>query len=352
MNKLKHKQNGVALITVLLVVSLASIAAVSMTTRQQLDIRRTTNILKIEEAYAALLAAEEFAKRTLLADFRVIQGFSKQINTTTDGMSDIWNNQMLQTAKQQIGNFAVTDIKITDLQGRFNINNLVAGNQLNQAEYQRFQDLLDNYGLDNSLATAVLDWIDENQDGIAEDDAYMSLEPSYTPPNGFMASASEMYQLMGVNLKRSEDADKRNYEFRETIKRMFQEEAVIALRTPNNVITPVNVNTVQAAEVYQMIAEGLSLDDAENILSRSDPRFEETKDFWDLKEIKNLPSTQKSKNNPNSRMQISVKSEYFLLQAQATSGNLTVYTNTILHRTRGPDEVKVVHRSFSKQGEI
>ena len=48
-----ERQRGVALITALLVVALATVAAVAMATRQQLDIRRTGNLLHGEQAYLA-----------------------------------------------------------------------------------------------------------------------------------------------------------------------------------------------------------------------------------------------------------------------------------------------------------
>ena len=43
-------QRGVALITALLVIALVTAAAVAMASRQQLDIRRTANILQRDQA--------------------------------------------------------------------------------------------------------------------------------------------------------------------------------------------------------------------------------------------------------------------------------------------------------------
>lgn len=62
MGTLKYKQTGVALITAMLVVALASVAAVAMTSRQQLDIRRTGNILHADQAYLYALGGELWAK--------------------------------------------------------------------------------------------------------------------------------------------------------------------------------------------------------------------------------------------------------------------------------------------------
>ena len=48
-------QRGVALITALLVVALATTAAVAMATRLNVDMRRTGNLLNGEQAYAYAL---------------------------------------------------------------------------------------------------------------------------------------------------------------------------------------------------------------------------------------------------------------------------------------------------------
>ena len=48
---LNFREKGVALITVMLILALATILAVSMSTRQQLDIHRSANVFNFEQAY-------------------------------------------------------------------------------------------------------------------------------------------------------------------------------------------------------------------------------------------------------------------------------------------------------------
>ena len=62
------RQRGVALVTALLVVSLATVAAVAMAVRFQLDMRRTANLLNGEQAYAYAVAAEDWAYVILRRD--------------------------------------------------------------------------------------------------------------------------------------------------------------------------------------------------------------------------------------------------------------------------------------------
>ena len=69
------KNKGVALITALLIVALATITAVAITTRQQLDIHRTANIINGEQAYMYALGGEEWVKQILLDDNNAIDSF-------------------------------------------------------------------------------------------------------------------------------------------------------------------------------------------------------------------------------------------------------------------------------------
>ncbi|TAL44132.1 MAG: general secretion pathway protein GspK, partial [Methylovulum sp.] len=50
-HKLPPQQQGVALIIVLLILSIATIAVVSMSSSRQLDIRRTENLLRSAQAF-------------------------------------------------------------------------------------------------------------------------------------------------------------------------------------------------------------------------------------------------------------------------------------------------------------
>ncbi len=66
----KGKQQGVALITVMLIVALSSIIAAQMTTRLQTQMQRSTNISFNQQAYWYAMGAEAFSKRVLLKAFK------------------------------------------------------------------------------------------------------------------------------------------------------------------------------------------------------------------------------------------------------------------------------------------
>jgi len=78
---LKHQEKGVALITVMLILALATILAVSMLSRQQLDIHRSANVFNFEQAYQYVLGSESWAKQILKRDRK---------DNETDSFNDDW----------------------------------------------------------------------------------------------------------------------------------------------------------------------------------------------------------------------------------------------------------------------
>lgn len=347
----RRQQSGIALITVLLILSLATVAAVSMTTRQQLDIRRTTNILRIEQAYMALLAAEESVKRLLIEDAN---------RNLTDSSGDIWNDKLVRSAVQKVGEFTVTNFVIEDLQGRFNINNLVQASRADVSlnDHRAFVRLLGLVGLRDELADAAYDWIDnapaQYEDG-AEDDAYSGLEKPYLTPNLDMASASEMYRLKDVNLPRKDDSDESHKTRRDIIRYMLQGDD----QTPKVLIalpqrTPINVNMPASPKIFEMIIPRIDKDDAQDLYDRTQsllpgaaPAFTDADAFWTDPRATPLVATA-------DRVNISFDSHYFLLSVEAFNGDLVVYSNTIFYRTGTGNSVsvRVVHRSYGREGEI
>ncbi|MCP4699237.1 MAG: type II secretion system minor pseudopilin GspK, partial [Gammaproteobacteria bacterium] len=142
-----RRQKGIALITALLIVALATISAAAMVSRQQIDIRRTSNVLNLDQAYLYALGAEEWARRILIRD---------RNNSKIDHLSEDWAIRLPPTMVEGGG----VSGHLQDLQGRFNLNNLVENGKAVPAEIKRFQRLLAALDLPVELAQAVTDWID------------------------------------------------------------------------------------------------------------------------------------------------------------------------------------------------
>ena len=186
---MKRRQQGVALVTALLVVSLATVAAVAMATRLQVDMRRTGNLLHGEQAYAYAVAAESWAYVILRRDRK---------ETKHDSLDEDWSTALPPIPVE--GGFVSG--RIEDLQGRFNVNNLVsADGEARFGTLEYYKRLLDLLGLEAALATALLDWIDADinatfPDG-AEDDEYLRADLPYRAANRPLVDISELRLVKG-----------------------------------------------------------------------------------------------------------------------------------------------------------
>jgi general secretion pathway protein K len=190
------RQRGVALITALLVVSLATVAAVAMVTRLQVDMRRTGNLLNGEQAYAYAVAAESWAYVILRRDLK---------ESEYDSLGEDWATALPPIAVE--GGFV--NGRIEDLQGRFNINNLVVDEgepsdpeaAVNAEQLAYFKRMLEVLDLEPALAPALVDWLDADinttfPDG-AEDDTYLLADPPYRAANRPLTNISELRLIKG-----------------------------------------------------------------------------------------------------------------------------------------------------------
>lgn len=234
-----RRQAGVALIMAIMVVALATIAAAAMASRQQLDVRRTANLLDSDQAYAYALAVEGWARMILARDAR---------DNQTDHLDEVWAQRLppIGVSGGQIDGY------VADLQGRFNLNNLVgADGQVSTADFAYFQRLLQALGIDDQLALAILDWLDADFDtrfpAGAEDDFYLSTPTPYRAANRPLQSVSELRLIRGV------DAE------------TWQRLAPFVTALPGR--TAININTA-AAPLLQAIAEGLATQDGEQLVEK------------------------------------------------------------------------------------
>lgn len=280
----RRRHRGVALLTAILVTALASMLAVSMASRQQVEIRRTANVLESERAYLFALGAEGWVKHILDRDER-----------NKDSLDEDWAVSLppISVEGAQLAG------RIEDLQGRFNINNLVRRGKTYQPAVELFQHLLQHLALNPELALAVADWIDEDMDaafpGGAEDDEYLSAQMPYRAANRPMLSPSELLLVKGFTPE------------------VYAQLATYVTALP--VPTPINVNTAPAA-VLAALGDGLEGADLEGLLAQREEKPFDSVDqflsdgaFRDRAQALRRPGT------------LDVKSDFFLLQAAARFGD-------------------------------
>ena len=294
---MRFRQQGVALITALLVVAIATVAAASMATRQQMDIRRTGGLLHSEQAYAYSLGAESWAQVVLARDKR---------DSKIDTLYEDWSTQPPVSVVE--GGSIIG--RILDMQGRFNLNNLVDGNGVADKDaIARYKRLLSRLDLDEALADPLVDWIDSDinvlfPDG-AEDEAYLGAETPYRTANRLLVDISELRLVKGYEPDIIEQL------------RPF----VAALPE----VTALNVNTA-SAEVLSTVAENMSLADGESLLeTRGEDGFETVDKFTGQKE---LNGKQQLTTAP-----LSVESNWFLMVSEANIGQSRARLASLIQRT-------------------
>ncbi|MDX1654483.1 MAG: type II secretion system minor pseudopilin GspK [Candidatus Competibacteraceae bacterium] len=339
------RQRGVALLTVMVVVFLATVAAVALARIQTFTLQRSTVLLHQQQALHYARGGESWAARILIRD---------REDGQRDHLEEDW--AQLPPALPIEGGYLQGSLE--DLQGRYNLNNLLlaqAGDPDPEApptddqspqegqptedqpppqEQQEERDpqkeqieiltrLLEQLELDPAIAQALADWLDPDQeprfpDG-AEDGEYLGRDPPYPAANRLLTSVSELRLIKGVD---AESFDK-----------------LSPYVTALPVFTAVNVNTAQAP-VLSALVEGLDLMRSEALVEARPPDgYESTRDFLDAIQVADSPLT---------RDNLVLGSDYFLLRVEAVVGEGRANLTSILAR---PPEgaIRILLRRFGNQ---
>ncbi len=296
---------GVAMITAMLITALAAIVAANLAWDNALDVRRTMVLLNRDQAMQVALGAESWVASILRQDLQ---------DNQTDHLGEIWASELPGLPIEGGEVFGT----IEDLQGRFNINNLIDGNGNTDAEtLEQFRRLLQSLSLDPRYAGLATDWIDSDRDASfpdgAEDGIYTAFTPAYRPPNMTLTNASELAALEGMD------------------KETFSVLAPHIVALPAG--TAVNVNTATPA-VLQSLDENLSSADVEGLLGER-----EAAGFSDVR------TTFQSLVTPAIADELAESSNYFQLKVVVRVDTVRVTMFSTLYRSPRGD-VAAISRSF------
>lgn len=329
---IKYQQQGVALISVMLIVALAAIITTQMNGRLLLQMQRSSNINNNQQAYWYALGAEAFAKRTLINSF-------KSEEAVTD-LEQIWAQGEV-TYPVDNGDISA---EITDMQACFNLNAL-RNNDENSTEntsektvpQKTFQDLLvavDIPGVSEFeaeyLTDALIDWLDSDSAissaGGAEDNDYASREFPYLAANNYIASIGELrlvehFTVAAINILK---------------------EYVCVL--PNTDLHQININTLDAEKPVLLKALlDISLEEASTLLQARDAQgYEDLDTFFQLPEFAKLNIEDVRKN------QFVIDSEYFKLKTQASFNESYLSLISIL-KVENNNQVRVLKRTIGRE---
>lgn len=301
-------QRGVALITAVLVIALAAIVAAAMLSSTNLSIHRASTLSDTERAWWYADGIETWVKSLLMLD---------QQNSKIDYLGEEWakGERVLPVAEGNLSG------GITDLQGRFNLNNLQAADPTGATDPKykaQFERLVQNIDALKSvptdgLAEAIHDWIDSNDQpsgfGGAEDNEYTALQPPYRAANRMMTSVSELLAIKGVT-----------------------KEIYLALRDYVCVLpeagTKININTAPLPVLMSLGASGNS-SLAQFAQERIDKPIDDGGEtaFWN----DHFAAAQATDIGPNG---ITTHTEYFLLHGEAFIGSSHLALYSVVHRPK------------------
>ena len=326
-----NKQQGVALVTVLLIVALAAILATEMTARLQLQMQRSTNIIFNQQAYWYAMGAEAFAKRVLITTF------DEDPNTTNLGQMWAQGETTYPVDYGQITG------EIIDSQACLNLNALRTKAKKNSSVQEIkvparavLEELIIALNIEGigqfeaeSMGDALTDWLDDDSGissaGGAEDNDYASLEFPYLSANNFLASIEELRVVAHF-----------------TVPVIYALKPYVCV-LPANDLHKININTISSDSVklLQALLKS-SRDEASQILSaREEDGFKDLNDFFSLPEMNNIKLSDEIKD------QFVVDSEYFTLKTTASFNGSYFALNSMMKVVNNKN-ITVISRTIGR----
>jgi general secretion pathway protein K len=291
--KLKRQQ-GVAVVTALLLTTLAVTIVASLFWQQQVQVRSMENQRLQLQTRWIVRGALDLSRLILNQDLN-----DSRLTTRLDG---IWATPLEETRlddyvereRLQGENFNATlSGRMVDAQGRFNLTNLASSQQLNAPEVEVFERLLSNLRLDSGLAQATAQMVKN---------AAQTTQGTTSQPMA-LVRVEDLLAVSG-----------------------FTPQAIEQLRD-YVIILPVNrglnVNTAPA-ELLSALVPGLSLSDATALVSaRKTASYRDQADFRTKPQVTGKQIT----------ASFDVRSDYFLAYSRVKLDRATLETQSLLERS-------------------
>ena len=282
------KQQGIALLTILMMVALATIVAASIAKQQANTSENTAYVMRQNQSMLYAKSAEAFFSELLVND--------AENAGQVDHLQESW--------AQPMPAFPVEDGYVSgvlkDESGKFNLNSLVnEEGEVNEKAKLWFEKILQRAGLPAELSQAVIDWQDEDDENAgpmgAELTYYRGLQNAALPPNAKFHSVEELKSVRGFEGGR--------YKLIEPY-----------LSSLPSHETTVNINTAPAFVLASM-DNGLDVNAVEQALQQKVAKFEHFEnvaDVWTIEPFSQV--SQESRELVNE--QLGVQSNYFKAQIE------------------------------------
>lgn len=296
-----HQQRGVAVITALLLTTLAITIVASLFWQQQVQVRAIENQrLQLQKEWI-LRGALDWASLILREDAKY---------SSVDNLDEPWAVPLAETRLDQYvdNGHADADIadavlsgKISDAQARYNLSNLSNDGVIDPAEVAVFRRLLVNLHLDSTLAQATADMLVSGHKQPADMPNNGTTQPAYQPMR--FTQLDDLLAVPGFTP--------------ETLDRL--KDLVIFLPRA----MPVNVNTA-SAEVLAARINNLTISEATSLVAnRNGVSFRDVADF-----IQRLPG----QNVTATANEVSVGTNYFLVNGKVRMNRAGLNVQALIER--------------------
>lgn len=261
----RKNREGMALLTVLLLVAVMSVVAVAVLDDVRFSVRRTTNAETQAQAQWYAAGAEALGRRQIA---RLLT-----LGPTRTPLDPDWNGRVL-TFPIEEGNLRAV---VRDGQGCFNLNSVVEGQgedlwarPLGAAELTALGQAVGvPVGKMAVVADSLIDWLDSDTVARplgAEDGTYAGQATAYRTGGVMLAEVSELRAIRGV------DAD------------VYRRLRPHVCALPTTRLSPINVNTLgpEQAPLLVMLSGGLlTAQAAKSVIARRPPSgWTDVASFW------------------------------------------------------------------------
>ena len=309
-------QRGIALLTILVMVALATILAATIAKRQTNTAENTGYLMRQDQSLLYAKSAEAFFSELLIQD--------SDNGGNIDHLQENWAKPMPA--------FPVEDGfisgRLLDESGKFNLNNLLkADGSVDDSARRWFEKLLQRVGLPAELSQAVIDWQDADDETTgamgAESNYYQGLDPSY------LASNTRFHQVEELKLVRGFEG--KNYDL------------IAPYVTALPEATKINMNTA-APLLLASIDPKLDVKTLEQELKAKQAEltyFNSVEDLWKLNAFSGI----EPQNKTDAAAWLDSKSNYFTAQIEVVlSERKRQFTSAMMRKDK---QVTVYSRSLA-----
>ena len=309
-------QRGIALLTILVMVALATILAATIAKRQTNTSENTGYLMRQDQSLLYAKSAEAFFSELLIQD--------SDNGGSIDHLQENWAKPMPA--------FPVEDGfisgRLLDESGKFNLNNLLkADGSVDDSARRWFEKLLQRVGLPAELSQAVIDWQDADDETTgamgAESNYYQGLDPSY------LASNTKFHQVEELKLVRGFEG--KNYDL------------IAPYVTALPEATKININTA-APLLLASIDPKIDVKTVEQELKAKQAEltyFNSVEDLWKLNAFSGI----EPQNKTDAAAWLDNKSNYFTAQIEVVlSERKRQFTSAIMRKDK---QVTVYSRSLA-----